>query len=443
MKPFGAKNPPFASYEEAEEMIMSALPMYQRNGRSALPEQNLIRIREFLEYLGNPHFDFPSVHIAGTNGKGSVSHMLAAVCQNNDYKTGLFTSPHLKSYRERIRLGGKMIEESFVLDWVNEHSQYLIENQLSFFEMSMGLAASYFSAAGVDIAVFETGLGGRLDATNVLMPVFTIITHIGMDHQQYLGNTLTEIAGEKAGIIKEGVPVLLGSNLDPELFGVFDAAAERQKAPLLFAQPDVLERIGQTEDRTIYAFRDTDFTGSEEEGIIALPTLAPYQQYNLNTVYHACIQLHRLGILSLDKERNISALERFQEMTGFRGRYEIIHREPLIILDSAHNVAGLEFYTDLFENKSVHLHLILALTKEKDAEEFLSRLPKDATYYFCQPDVPRAMAAEELQKRAAKLGRKGEVWKHPKDAVNQLILNASKEDIGLILGSIFLVAEIV
>lgn len=442
MRPFGIKSPPFRSYEEAEEMIMSALPMYQRTGKSALPEQNLFRIGKFMEYLGNPHLDFRSIHIAGTNGKGSVSHMLAAVCQNNGYKTGLFTSPHLKSYRERIRLDGTMIEESFVLDWVNEHSQYLIGNQLSFFEMSVGLAASYFSGAGIDIAVFETGLGGRLDATNVLMPLFTIITHIGMDHQQYLGNTLMKIAGEKAGIIKEGVPVLLGNNLKPELFGVFEAAAERQKAPLLFAQPVLLERIGQTEDRTIYAFRDTEFTSSEED-IIALPTLAPYQQYNLNTAYHACVQLDRLGILSLDKDRNIGALEGFQEKTGFRGRYEIIHRDPLIILDSAHNIAGLEFYTDLFENKSVHLHLILALTKEKDADEFLSHLPKNATYYFCQPDVPRAMAAEELQKTAAKLGRKGEVWKHPKDAVNQLILNANKGDIGLILGSIFLVAEIV
>jgi len=433
------KFPPFQSYQEAEEMIMSALPMYQRAGSVALPKQDLAGVREFLTYLGEPHLRFSSLHIAGTNGKGSVSNMLAAICQNNGYKTGLFTSPHLKSYRERIRLDGEMIEETFVLDWVNEHMKYLVEKRLSFFEMSMGLAASYFASHEVEIAVFETGLGGRLDATNVLLPEFTIITHIGLDHQQYLGDTIIEIAGEKAGIIKEGVPVMLGNNLDPTLYPVFESVAKHKNAPVLIARPDLLERVRVEENQSIFGFCNSDENGET----IALPSLAPYQQYNINTVWHACEQMNNLEILSLDRKKTIAALEQFQRMTGFRGRYEILHKDPLVILDTTHNVAGLEFYTPLFENKSVHLHLVLALTKERDAHEFLSRLPQDATYYFCQLKIPRALEAENLQKIAAQLGRKGEVWDDPRKALNQLILNASKEDIGLILGSIFLVAEIV
>src|SRR5690625_4609676 len=206
MNRFDTRQLPFLTYQEAEEMIMTALPMFQRNGQVGNAKHNHLLIKNLLSYQGDPHLDFSAVNIAGTNGKGSVSHMLAAVFQSNGYRTGLFTSPHLKSYQERIRIDGMMIDEEFVLSWVNSHGAYLIENGFSFFEMSMGLAASYFSSKNIDVALIETGLGGRLDATNVLTPLFSLITHIGLDHQAYLGDTLPEIAREKAGIIKEGVP---------------------------------------------------------------------------------------------------------------------------------------------------------------------------------------------------------------------------------------------
>lgn len=439
MNRFDTRQLPFLTYQDAEEMIMTALPMYQRNGQAAMAKQDLSKIKKLLSYLGDPHLDFAAVHIAGTNGKGSVSHMLSAVFQSNGYQTGLFTSPHLKSYRERIRIDGAMIEEEFVLKWVNTHGEYLIQNEFSFFEMSMGLAASYFSEKNIDIAVFETGLGGRLDATNVLKPSFTIITHIGPDHQAYLGNTLPEIAREKAGIIKESVPVLLGSNMDPELYPVFDEVSEARHAPVIRARADRWIPSGTRDDKTIFAWEGGSTSNGES---LLLPSLAPYQFYNINTVWYACEELRNRKILALEREKIIHGLEHFTRMTGFKGRYEIIHKDPMVILDTTHNVSGLEFYTPLFENKSVHLHLILALMKERDVSEFLSRLPKNATYYFCQPDVPRALPAAELKREAEKLGMKGEVWAHPKEALKRLIVEANEEDIGLILGSIFLVAEI-
>jgi len=439
MNRFDTRQLPFLTYQEAEEMIMTALPMFQRNGQAVMAKQDLSKIKNLLSYLGDPHLDFSAVHIAGTNGKGSVSHMLAAVFQSNGYRTGLFTSPHLKSYRERIRIDGMMIDEEFVLSWVNSHGAYLIENGFSFFEMSMGLAASYFSSKNIDVALIETGLGGRLDATNVLTPLFSLITHIGLDHQAYLGDTLPEIAREKAGIIKEGVPVLLGSNMDPALYPVFEEVAKVRNAPVIRARSDRLLPVGTKDDKTIFSWVE----GSEDNGAtLLLPSLAPYQIYNINTVWYACEEIRKRNILALERSKIVDGLEHFAGMTGFKGRYEIIHKHPTIILDTTHNEAGLEFYTPLFENKSVHLHLILALMKERDVSKFLSRLPKDATYYFCQPDVPRALPAIELKREAEKWGMKGEVWDHPKDALNRLIVDANKEDIGLILGSIFLVAEI-
>lgn len=423
------------SYEEAEDFIMSALPMFQRLGQAALAKLDLSKIKAFLYYLGNPQDDFRSVHIAGTNGKGSVSHMLAAVFQKNGCRTGLFTSPHLKSYRERVRINGAEVEKDFVLEWVNRHRAYLEENGLSFFEMSMGLACSYFSEKKIDIGVIETGMGGRLDATNVVKPVLSVITHIGMDHQKYLGDSLPKIAGEKAGIIKRNVPVLLGNNLDPDLYPVFEKVARNKEAELFLAKPSKVRFVRVNGGRRTYEVVESGVSFN-------IPTLAPYQDHNINTVWYACEILNDTGILRSEEESVIAGLQDFKQLTGFRGRYEILHEKPLIIADTTHNTAGLSFLAPLFENNSVHLHLILGMSEGRDVFEFLSLLPEKAKYYFCEPPVPKAVPVERLYEAAASLGLTGEIFESAEKAMNEVILNAEEDDVCLIFGSIYLVAEI-
>lgn len=425
------------TYQQAEDFILSALPMFQYIGEKAIGKYDLTGIAAFLDYLGNPHQDFKSVHIAGTNGKGSVSHMLAAVYHQNGYNTGLFTSPHLITYRERIKLNGENIPEYAVLKWVQSHYDYLSQHSLSFFEMSMGLACSYFSEQKVDIAIMETGLGGRLDATNVITPILSIITNIDFDHQKILGGTLEQIAREKAGIIKRTVPAVLG-NVDPTLYEVFDEKARNENAEIVHSDISLIHYSEPKDEGILYHLKEDTFPASS----INLPSMAPYHTYNLNTVLYALDQLRRLENLELKEEPTRTALENFIELSQLRGRHEIIHRNPMIIADAAHNPGGIRFFNPLFENNNVHLHLVLGLVKEKDLHEILSILPRRATYYFCAAKVSRAMDAYELQQEAQNYGLKGDVWPSPQQAIDEIILNGDQDDIGLIIGSIYLIAEI-
>lgn len=425
------------TYQQAESFIMEELPMFQKVGRKAMGSFNLKKIHSFLHYLGHPQEHFKSIHVAGTNGKGSVSHMLAAVYQKNGYNTGLFTSPHLVSYRERIKINGLEISKEFVLTWVQEHYQHLTDTRLSFFEMSMGLACSWFADQNVDIVMMETGLGGRLDATNVITPVLSVITNIDYDHQDILGETLELIAQEKAGIIKNNIPVILG-NVDPDLYHVFAKKARQEYAPLVFSEDSLIASKEDTEGGILYQLKPNVFPAS----VISLPSQAPYHLYNLNTVLYALTELKRNADLPLDPEDTKVGLEHFIGLTRFRGRYEILHKAPLIIADAAHNPAGIRFFNPLFKNNSVHLHLVLGLVKGKDLHETFSLLPGNATYYFCAAKVPRAIDAGVLQQEAEKYGLKGKTWPSVKRAVEEIILNANKEDIGLVLGSIYLLEEI-
>ena len=425
------------TYQQAESFIMEALPMFQSVGKKAMGTYDLTRIRSFLDYLGNPQTKWPCIHIAGTNGKGSVSHMLAAVYQQNGYRTGLFTSPHLLTYRERIKINGSNIPEHEVLRWVKRHYDYLKESHLSFFEMSMGMAFSWFVREKTDIAIIETGLGGRLDATNVIVPLLSIITNIDLDHQDILGSDIEQISREKAGIIKPGVPVVLG-NVDEAVEFVFEEASRKVEARLIRSDYKIVQRSETGNDGIEYSISKNLFSFPS----INLPSLAPYQEYNLNTVLHALLYLRDISSLELNNFDIRDGLENFSAITAFRGRYEILNRQPLVIADAAHNPGGIRFFESLFQNKNVHLHLVIGLVKDKDLHQIFSLLPQEATYYFCAAKIPRAMDASQLQEEARKYGLIGEVWSSPRMAVESIIENANPDDVGLVLGSIYLLAEI-
>lgn len=428
---------PIETYSQAEAFIMEALPMFQKVGKKAVGDYGLDRVEAFLNYLGNPHRDLTYVHIAGTNGKGSTAHMLAAVYQENGYKTGLFTSPHLFSYRERMKVNGVYIPEDYILHWVQQHLPYLLQEPLSFFEMSMGLACSWFRDERVEVVILETGLGGRLDATNVITPMLSIITNIDLDHQDILGESLEQIALEKAGIIKPNIPVVLG-NIDRSLYPIFETKARGINAPLYTSDENLIIGKQIREDGIVYRIKAGTFPGRQ----ILLPTQAPYQKANLLTVLHALERLKGIACLTLQEANTVRALENFIAISQFRGRYEIIHRNPLVIADAAHNPGGIRFFDHLFQNKNVHLHLVLGMVKGKDVDAILSLMPVDATYYFCAAKVARAMDAHQLQMEAEQYGLVGAVYPSPGHALKTLIETADQQDIGLVIGSIYLLEEI-
>lgn len=432
-----ADHTPIETYPQAEAFIMEALPMFQKVGKKAVGNYGLDQVKAFLNYLGDPHRNLTYIHIAGTNGKGSTAHMLAAVYQENGYKTGLFTSPHLISYRERMKINGGYIPEEYILHWVQQHLPYLQQQPLSFFEMSMGLACSWFSDEQVEMVILETGLGGRLDATNVITPLLSIITNIDLDHQDILGESLEQIAQEKAGIIKPAIPVVLG-NIDRSLYGIFEMKARDLNAPLYPSDDDLIADMQTRNDGILYRLK----AGTFPAGQILLPTLAPYQRANLLTVLHALKRLKDHDALALQDADTTRGLENFLAITQFRGRYEIIHRNPLVIVDAAHNPGGIRFFNHLFQNKNVHLHLIIGMVKGKDVDAILSLLPVDATYYFCAAKVARAMDAHQLQMEAEQYGLVGAVYSSPGHALKTLIETADQQDIGLVIGSIYLLEEI-
>jgi len=391
------------------------LPMYQRVGKSAF-KKDLSNTLKLAEHLGHPENKFRSIHVAGTNGKGSVSHMLASIFQEAGYKTGLYTSPHLKDFRERIRINGVVISEEEVVGFIEVNQNFLETNRLSFFEMTVGMAFDYFAKSEVDIAIIETGLGGRLDSTNIITPQLSVITNIGLDHTAFLGTDMPAIATEKAGIIKNSVPVVIGERHD-QTMPVFTAKAAEVDSPLFFADEFELAEV------------DSDLIGT-------------YQEYNKKTVL-ASIEMLRKGGWKITSEAIIHGLNKVQSNTGLRGRWEILGNEPKIICDTAHNAEGLKLVLQqLLKENFTRLHIVLGVVNDKDLNSILPLFPKDADFYFAKPDVPRGMPAEFLQKESLKFGLNGNVYSSISEAYISARKRADTEDLIFIGGSNFTVAEV-
>ena len=428
------------NYQQTLDYLYAQLPMFSRIGAAAY-KKDLHNTIALCEALDNPHTKFKSIHIAGTNGKGSTSHMLAAILQQAGYKTGLYTSPHLKDFRERIRINGEMISRDFVVNFVQRTMTLSEAIQPSFFELTVAMAFDYFEKEKVDIAVIETGLGGRLDSTNIITPLVSIITNIGYDHMNLLGNSLPEIAGEKAGIIKAGVPVVIGEYL-PETKDVFIRKARELAAPICFAQ----EEYHAANIRYSPASLRCDVTNTVRQVTesFELDLNGFYQVKNLSTVLCAEGLLMQQGF-SISNESEKQALQNVKQLTGLHGRWEVIDTNPVTVLDVAHNEDGIRQVLkqlSLIEQAHSTVHFVLGMVKDKDVTKALSLLPASGHYYFSHAHIPRAMPAEELKLKAAGFNIQGDSF----DDVNAAIAAARKAakpgDMILVCGSVFLVAEV-
>ena len=422
------------NYQEAIDFMFSSLPMYQRVGKAAY-KSNLDNTLALDEHFGHPHKSFKTIHVAGTNGKGSVSHSLAAILQSAGYKTGLYTSPHLVDYRERIRVNGEMISKDYVCDFINQNREIIGNLKPSFFEMSVALAFNYFRDMKVDVAVIEVGMGGRLDSTNIITPELSVITNISFDHTQFLGATLPLIAGEKAGIIKHNIPVVIGET-NPETANVFIAKAKEQESPITFADKEKkVEKIKVAGNHQYaeYAIDDTE--------TIKFDLFGEYQTKNLATIEEAVKQLKKRGFAISDK--NISdALQNVKGLTGLHGRWEILSDSPLTICDTGHNIDGLSYVTaQLKAIKCPHLHIVLGFVNDKDVEHVMPLFPKDAQYYFTNADIPRAMPAEQVKAFGEKFGLIGKTYENVPAAYESAKKKASTQDVIFIGGSTFIVGD--
>ncbi len=403
------------NYQETLDWLFVQLPMYQRVGQAAY-KANLDNTLLLTNYLKYPEKDFKSIHVAGTNGKGSTSHMLASVLQEAGYKVGLYTSPHLKDFRERIKVNGEMISKRAVTSFIKKHKPFFELHQLSFFEMTVGLAFDYFKKEKVDIAVIEVGMGGRLDSTNIITPEVSVITNIGWDHTQFLGDTLEKIAVEKGGIIKPNTPLVIGETL-PETKPVFEEIALKNTAEIVFAE------------NKSFDFYPSDLKGS-------------YQKMNQKTVLTTLKVLKQKG-WKFSENHIKKGLKNVVKNTGLLGRWQILKKSPKVICDTAHNKEGLVLtMTQLHTEKHKNLHIVLGVVSDKDLSKVLPLFPKEAKYYFCEPKIPRAMSVVQLQREAKEFGLIGELFLSVKNAYKCALKHAEKEDVVYVGGSTFVVAEV-
>ncbi|UII78425.1 folylpolyglutamate synthase/dihydrofolate synthase family protein [Flagellimonas sp. CMM7] len=402
------------TYKETLNWMFQQLPMYQQKGAEAL-KNKLDNILYFSEVLGNPHQKFKSIHVAGTNGKGSCSHMLASILQEAGYKVGLYTSPHLKDFRERIKINGKTIGKDNVKNFIKTHRTFLESNELSFFEMTVGMAFHFFAEEKVDIAVVEVGLGGRLDSTNIIVPEVSLITNIGLDHTQILGGTLEKIALEKAGIIKRNVPVVI-SERQSETEGIFKLIAAQKKSEIVF-----------TDELPAKTYK-TDLLGN-------------YQQKNIQGVVASIKKLKNLKV----EDAHIKAgLKRCVDNTGLLGRWQILGKKPKIICDTAHNKEGLSLVLEqIGKLEPRQIHFVLGFVNDKALDDVLCLFPKNAEYYFVKPNVPRGLQAKDLKGRARNFGLMGEISTSVKKGLEKALSNAKDDDLIYVGGSTFVVAEVV
>ena len=428
-------------YDEVIQYLYDHLPYYQRSGPAAYKD-NLDNTIALDEMFGHPHLHFKSVHVAGTNGKGSVSHMLTSILMAAGYKTGLYTSPHLKDFRERIRINGKMIEKKFVVEFVDE---FLNRNQNaaidpSFFELTVMMAFDYFSKNHVDIAVVEVGLGGRLDSTNIIRPELSVITNISYDHTALLGDTLGKIALEKAGIIKDGTPVIVGET-HPQTSVIFNGVANEHLAPIVFADKHYHSGLGlfSTDARQVFTIRKGGEVALEN---LKLDLLGHYQSKNICTVLAAVDQLRQQG-WTISEQALRNGLENVVEQTGLLGRWQVIGSNPRTICDTGHNEGGMrEVVAQITQTPYKTLHFVIGMVNDKDISGVLRVLPKDAIYYFTKASIPRALDENQLMKMAAYFDLHGRSYPSVAQALAAARYQAGADDLIFIGGSTFVVAEV-
>lgn len=401
------------TYQETVNYLFSQLPMYQREGKAAY-KADLSNTLALCKKLDNPEKRFKSIHIAGTNGKGSTSHFIASILQEAGYKVGLYTSPHLLDFRERIKVNGKLVPEQIVVDFVATKGDLLSDIYPSFFEWTVGLAFNYFAQEEVDIAVIETGLGGRLDSTNVITPLVSVITNIGLDHTQFLGNTLVEIAGEKAGIIKERIPIVIGETQE-EIASVFVEKAEQLHSEIVFAD--------------------------QQSEIIDIPHLISYQKKNVQTAVIATKELRAFGF-DISNNHLVSGVEYMIRNTGLRGRWEIIQNKPTVVTDTAHNKEGLRYTMKHLQNICKgEMRIVFGMVNDKNADSVMELLPDSAQYYLCEPEIARAKPIAELTAVFKDMKKNKKSFNKVSEAVKAAISDSQEDDIVYIGGSTFVVAD--
>jgi dihydrofolate synthase/folylpolyglutamate synthase len=404
------------NYQETLEWMFNKLPMYQTQGATAY-RKDITNTLLLAEHLGHPEKQLKCIHVGGTNGKGSTSHLLASVLMEAGYKVGLYTSPHLKDYRERITINGEPISEAYVMEFITKNKVFFETHQLSFFEMSVGLAFEYFVHEKIDIAIIEVGMGGRLDSTNIITPLISVITNIGLDHTQFLGDTLEAIAFEKAGIIKNNIPVVIGEHL-PETKLIFTTKAKETHSELYFASDLVQE----------------DYPCG---------LLGDYQFYNKKTVIQTLRVLQEKQLLQVSEDAIKNGFLNVIDNTHLQGRWQQLGTNPKIICDTAHNAHGLTVVMEqLKKEKYNQLHLVLGVVNDKKLDDILILLPKNARYYFCQPNISRGLEATVLQEKAATFGLKGTIYNSVSEAYEHSKKMATAEDFIYVGGSTFVVAEI-
>lgn len=426
-------------YQETLDWMFAQLPMFQRKGQAAY-KANLDNTHALDVHFMHPHTKYKSIHIAGTNGKGSVSHLIASCLQEAGYKTGLYTSPHLKDFRERIRVNGQVVPKDFVVNFIGENKSLFTKMKPSFFEMTVAMAFNYFQDQEVDYAVIETGLGGRLDSTNIITPEISVITNISLDHTALLGETLEKIAFEKAGIIKNNIPVIIGE-YDKEVADVFNNKALEVNTKISFADQslyvtkssfNITERIIDVEKDGISLFK------SLKSSLVGV-----YQEKNILTAIAALRELKSEGMIIMD-EHIRNGISKVVNNTGITGRWQVLKKTPLVICDTAHNEAGIACVIDQISKVPYkNLHIIFGMVNDKSIDTVLSMLPKNARYYFTKASIPRALDEHELEKIADRYNLKGSSYKTVKEAFSAASSNASKDDLIYIGGSTFVVAEVV
>lgn len=428
------------AYRRTLDYLYEQLPMFSKQGKDAI-KKDLTNITLLCEAMGMPQEKFKSIHIAGTNGKGSTSHMMAAILQKNGYTTGLYTSPHLVDFRERIRIDGVPVSEQWVVDFVDRHQRLIEEIQPSFFEITVAMAFQAFADADVDFAVIETGLGGRLDSTNIITPVLSVITNISYDHIDILGSTLQEIAFEKAGIIKQQVPVVIGQQ-QPETERVFFEQAFHKQATVYYAD-SIWDLVRVKQDLKGQYFKAVHRARREMYSLKA-DLLGSYQKYNIRTVLAAIDVLVSSQGLNIPFATVVEALADVKQLTGLHGRWDIMQQQPLIIADVAHNPAGIEEVMQQWSLVAANKkHIVVGFVKDKDVKQALSLFPKDAIYHFCNAGIPRALPASALKKIAEEAGLEGIVYGTVADAVKEARNSLRLNDALLITGSFFTVGEAV
>lgn len=428
------------NYNETLDFLFTAMPSFQRVGGDAY-KPGLERVAAFCHHLGNPQRNYYTIHVAGTNGKGSVSHMLASILREAGYRTGLFTSPHLSDFRERIRVDGEMIPKQKVVNFVDKHQAKMQELDLSFFEMTAAMAFDYFDQSDVEVAVIETGLGGRLDATNIITPILSIVTNIGLEHTEFLGSTIEEIASEKAGIIKKSIPVILGQSSE-EYDSVFERRAADLNSQFLYAEKEwTLHGVEHFDDDNQHfsLVRERDGRGYE----LDVDLLGDYQRHNIVTVCAAADYLAEHTPLTISRRAHRQGLATAAVSTGLTGRWQVLSTEPYTVCDTGHNAHGMRYVAEQLEAlKCDHLYCVIGFAREKDLDKIMPLLPKKAHYIFTRAQVERARNVEDIAAKAEELGLEYECKPTVREAIAYAKSLATMDDAIFIGGSNFVVAEI-